>query len=184
MAPEYNPPAPKQAHREWHERQAQSRGDAKGNLTPEAPHVAEFRAAVARGEATLPPGQDGQPFAEMYLDEYRALADRWHEGRAAKADRTSVDYQSLRAVLDAAYYQAAHGKGKERHARGNPFHTQHMQTISKLLDSERGMAFQAIKKLTEGLDLADRDARERELLGAINYIAGIVVYWRLQDREV
>lgn len=102
----------------------------------------------------------------------------------ASGDRSSVDYQSLRAVLDAAYYQAAHGKGKERHARGNPFEAQHMQTISQLLYSDRGMAFQAIKKLTEGLDLASPEAREKELLGAINYIAGIVVYWRLQDREV
>lgn len=87
-------------------------------------------------------------------------------------------YQSLRAVLDAAYTQAAHGKGAERHARGNHFEDQHMQTISKLLDTDRGMAFQAIKKLTEGMDMADPGARERELLGAINYIAGIVVYWR------
>ena len=86
------------------------------------------------------------------------------------------DYASLREVLDAAYDQAATGKGKERHARGNPFEEQHMQTISKLLDTDRGMAFQAIKKLTEGLDLADPAARQKELLGAINYIAGIVIY--------
>lgn len=179
MAPEFDPTTkPGPDHSEWHARQAQSRREAKGYSATEPAHVAEFRAAVARGEVTLPAGQ------EMYLDEYRAIADLWHEGRAASADRTSVDYQSLRAVLDAAYYQAAHGKGKERHARGNPFEAQHMQTISRLLDSDRGMAFQAIKKLTEGLDLAAPEAREKELLGAINYIAGIVVYYRLQDREV
>jgi len=40
------------------------------------------------------------------------------------------------------------------------------------------MAFQAIKKLTEALDMADPETRERELLGAINYIAGIIVYHR------
>ena len=93
-------------------------------------------------------------------------------------DVHSDNYASLQAVLDAAYAQAAHGKGAERHARGNPFEEQHMQTISRLLGTERGMAFQAIKKLTEGLDMADPDARERELLGAINYLAGIVVYFR------
>jgi len=49
-----------------------------------------------------------------------------------------------------------------------------------LLNTERGMAFQVIKKLTEGLDLPDPAARERELLGAINYIAGIAVYYRRQ----
>ena len=40
------------------------------------------------------------------------------------------------------------------------------------------MAFQAIKKLTEGLDMADPEARERELLGALNSLAGIIVYHR------
>jgi len=89
---------------------------------------------------------------------------------------TDTDYASLREVLEGAYQQASSGKGRERHARGNPFEDQHMQTISQLLDTDRGMAFQAIKKLTEGLDMADPEARKRELLGAINYIAGIVVY--------
>lgn len=89
------------------------------------------------------------------------------------------DYESLRQVLVDALKQAAVGKGHERHARGNPFEKQHMQTISQLLATDRGMAFQAIKKLTEGLDMADAGARERELLGAINYIAGIVLYHRL-----
>lgn len=91
---------------------------------------------------------------------------------------TDPNYQSLREILLLAYEQAAEGKGKERHARGNPFEEQHMQTISRLLDTDRGMAFQVIKKLTEGLDMEDPAARERELLGAINYIAGIVVYYR------
>lgn len=93
-------------------------------------------------------------------------------------EHSDPDYAALAKVLDAAYEQAAYGKGRERHARGNPFEEQHMQTISRLLQSERGMAFQAIKKLTEGLDLQTHEQRERELLGAINYIAGIVVYWR------
>ena len=93
------------------------------------------------------------------------------------------DYDSLQSVLDAAFEQAATGKGKERHARGNPFEKQHMQTISQLLGTDRGMAFQAIKKLTEGLDMKDSGAKERELLGAINYIAGIVVYLRQENNN-
>ncbi len=97
---------------------------------------------------------------------------------------TDNNYSSLRAVLEAAYEQAARGKGAERHARGNPFEKQHMQTISTLLGTNRGMAFQAIKKLTEGLDMADPAARERELLGAINYIAGIIVYQWADKAEV
>lgn len=94
------------------------------------------------------------------------------------------DYQTLACVLQAAYDQASAGKGAERHARGNPFHEQHMQTISSLLDSDRGMAFQAIKKLTEGLDFTDPDRRERELLGVIVYVAGIIVWHRAQQPTV
>lgn len=87
-------------------------------------------------------------------------------------------YEQLAAVLEAAFKQASEGKGAERHARGNAFHEQHMQTISTLLNSDRGMAFQAIKKLTEGLDFNDIERRERELLGVINYVAGIIVWHR------
>jgi hypothetical protein len=87
-------------------------------------------------------------------------------------------YETLESVLDAAYAQAAHGKGKERHANNLPFHKQRMQSISDLLDSDEGMAYQVIKKMTEGLQFTDPAAREKELLGAIVYIAGIVVRQR------
>lgn len=91
-------------------------------------------------------------------------------------DRFGVEgYESLAAVLTAAYDQASAGKGSDRHAKGLPFHKQRMQGISELLDTDRGMAYQAIKKITEGLDLP-RDQMVREMLGAINYIAGIVIY--------
>lgn len=94
-------------------------------------------------------------------------------------------YETLQIVLNDAFDQAANGKGKERHGNtGLPFHEQRMQTISQLLATDQGMAFQAIKKLTEGLELPDRGARERELLGAIVYIAGIVVYHRAIENEV
>lgn len=87
-------------------------------------------------------------------------------------------YEQLATVLRDAYEQASAGKGAERHARGNPFHEQHMQTISTLLGNDRGMAFQAIKKLTEGLDFPEHERRERELLGVINYVAGIIIWHR------
>ena len=61
---------------------------------------------------------------------------------------TNPAYDSLEVVLKAAYNQAASGKGKERHAgNGLPFTNQPMQTISKLLNTSDGLAFQAIKKL-------------------------------------
>lgn len=87
-------------------------------------------------------------------------------------------YEKLVAVFQAAHDQAAHGKGKERHANGLPFHEQRMQSISKLLDSPDGMAYQVVKKMTEGLQFEDRQQREKELLGAINYLAGIVIFFR------
>lgn len=90
-------------------------------------------------------------------------------------------YEELAEVFSDAFFQAAHGKGAERHANDLPFHEQRMQTISKTLGSDKGMAFQVIKKLTEGLQL-DQDRREKELLGAIVYLAGIVIYHRKEQR--
>ena len=92
------------------------------------------------------------------------------------------NYTSLRAVLDEAYAQAATGKGKERHAGGQPFEQQPMQVISDMLGSNDGMAYQAIKKIREGLAMPDPDRTVRELLGAIVYVAGIVV--RVQRGEM
>lgn len=93
-------------------------------------------------------------------------------------------YEQLASVLQDAYDQCAEGKGAERHARGNPFHEQHMQTISRLFNTDKGMAFQVVKKLTEGLDMPDHDRRERELLGVIVYTAGIILYHRRIDLGV
>lgn len=87
-------------------------------------------------------------------------------------------YEKLVAVFQAAHDQAAHGKGKERHANGLPFHEQRMQSISKTLASADGMAYQVVKKMTEGLQFDDHKRREKELLGAINYLAGIVIFFR------
>lgn len=85
-------------------------------------------------------------------------------------------YEKLAEVLHQAYEQAAVGKGDERHSTGQPFHEQPMQTISKLVGSGDGMAFQAIKKIQESIRLNSDRAQIHELLGAINYIAGIVIF--------
>lgn len=95
--------------------------------------------------------------------------------------KTEEGYEKLVAVFQAAHDQAAHGKGKERHANGLPFHEQRMQSISKTLASADGMAYQVVKKMTEGLQFADHAKREAELLGAINYLAGIVIYHREKE---
>jgi len=90
-------------------------------------------------------------------------------------------YERLVAVLRAAHDQAAHGKGKERHANDLPFHQQRMLSISHLQGSPDGMVYQVIKKVTEGLTMPEHHRQVAELYGAINYLAGVVIF--LEDRR-
>lgn len=83
-------------------------------------------------------------------------------------------YERLASVLSDAFDHAAHGKGKERHACGRPFHEQPMQRIIEM----HGLAFgtgQAAKKSQEAHRLPFEMARS-ELLGAINYLAGSLIH--------
>lgn len=105
----------------------------------------------------------------------KALREKQPHGLAAEPG-----YERLVAVLKAAHDQAAMGKGADRHANGLPFHKQRMQQISVLLDSPHGMAYQVAKKVAEGLDLPTHERQVAELYGAINYIAGIVIF--LEDK--
>ena len=84
-------------------------------------------------------------------------------------------YESLTNVLERAFAQAAVGKGAQRHAVDRPFSEQPMQTISELLGTPDGLLYQAMKKIQESKRL-DKDAGVRELLGAINYLAGAVIF--------
>ncbi|WP_288081574.1 hypothetical protein [Pseudomonas sp.] len=87
-------------------------------------------------------------------------------------------YERLAAVLQAAYDQAAKGKGAERHANDLPFHEQPMQQIAR----RRGLGFilgQADKKSEEAQGMLERGQREawrREILGAIVYLSGALVF--------
>lgn len=83
-------------------------------------------------------------------------------------------YQSLQDVLDEAFQQASAGKGSERHGNGLPFDQQPMQVISDLLDSDAFMVGQAFKKAQEAMRMEPAAAR-REYLGAIVYLAGVIV---------
>jgi hypothetical protein len=100
-----------------------------------------------------------------------------HYRTPTPAEPKNPDYDSLHTVLKAAYDQASKGKGKERHAgNGLAFTEQPMQTISKLLGTSDGLAFQAIKKVTEAKGMQTFEQKERELLGAIVYTAGIIIF--------
>lgn len=87
-------------------------------------------------------------------------------------------YRPLIEVLIDAANHAALGKGKERHAGEKAFVDQPMLTITR----RYGLGFpfgQAEKKLEEAHRMVERgqtDAAIREMLGAINYIAGAVIY--------
>ena len=94
-------------------------------------------------------------------------------------------YEQLAAVLQDAYDQAAKGKGAARHATGKPFHEQPMQDLIRLYGPGFALG-QAGKKMQESQRM-DRDAAERELLGAIVYIAGAIIAARggaAEGREV
>ena len=95
-----------------------------------------------------------------------------NDGFAITLDKPG--YYSLADVLARAFYQAAEGKGKERHANAKPFTEQPMQTIA----GQVGIGFllgQAFKKAQESQGLPHERAIA-EMLGAINYLAGAVVF--------
>lgn len=87
-------------------------------------------------------------------------------------------YDSLFSVLTRALEQAQGGKGKERHAQpGQAFDDQPIISIGRLV----GMGFQTgqvIKKAVEAQGMVRRgdfNAAEREILGAINYLAAVAI---------
>lgn len=82
-------------------------------------------------------------------------------------------YEPLAKVLHQAYSQAAFGKGKERHACGEPFTGQVMLEGANRF-GVGALLFQAFKKSEESQRLP-HDRAVAELLGAIVYLAGAVV---------
>lgn len=92
--------------------------------------------------------------------------------------KTNPGYESLAGILQRALDQAQDGKGAERHANNLPFEQQPMQTIARA----HGVGFltgQASKKAEESHGLpAGRDVAE--LLGAINYLAGAIIFLESQ----
>lgn len=97
--------------------------------------------------------------------------------------RTNPGYESLAGIFQRALDQAQEGKGAERHGLDAPFEEQTTQLIGRMLNSSDGMVHQAIKKATESRRLpAGRDVAE--LLGAINYLAGAVIFIESQRQTL
>ena len=88
-------------------------------------------------------------------------------------DSIDENYLVLHRVLHDALDQAASGKGKDRHAMGEPFEEQLMCLLARQLGPQ-GPAFQVCKKVVEACRLP-YPANVREVLGAINYAAGMVI---------
>lgn len=90
-------------------------------------------------------------------------------------------YAELASVLQAAFNQAAYGKGAERHANSRPFTQQPMQKFCEMY----GVGFalgQAAKKMEEAQRMPT-DAAIRELLGAIVYIAGAAIHLERKEND-
>lgn len=96
---------------------------------------------------------------------------------------TEAPYEPLKAVLARALEQAAHGKGKDRHANGQPFMDQPIMTIARMV----GPGFhigQAMKKAQEANTMAGRGHAQNavfELLGAVNYLAAAILL--IEERQ-
>lgn len=78
-------------------------------------------------------------------------------------------YHPLAAVLQMALNQAQEGKGAVRHANGQPFLSQPIMEIGRMVGNGYQLG-QAMKKAQESTRLP-WPAAQRELLGAINYLA-------------
>lgn len=83
-------------------------------------------------------------------------------------------YEVLATVLGEALSQAQAGKGKERHASGEPFEDQQIVQLGEWMGTTAFNLGQACKKALESLRLDGYRARG-ELLGAINYLAAAIV---------
>lgn len=94
-----------------------------------------------------------------------------------------VGYEQLTEILRAAHDHAALGKGKERHANSLPFEKQRMLSISRAQGDDGGMAYQVQKKVQEGRQFDNMQQIENELLGAINYTVGMIIYHRERFAE-
>lgn len=90
-------------------------------------------------------------------------------------------YEELADVLLRAFHQAASGKGKERHAQGEPFTEQVMQDMARRF-GVGSLLGQAFKKSEESQRLP-HDRAVAELLGAINYLAGAVIALEARQAE-
>jgi hypothetical protein len=84
-------------------------------------------------------------------------------------------------VFEACIEQVATGKGNQRHGNGREFLGQPWVELAETY----GVGFlygQGGKKLREAMKITDANAKNRELFGAINYIAMGIIYESLTQK--
>jgi hypothetical protein len=90
-------------------------------------------------------------------------------------------YESLWKILVRAHNQAAYGKGKKRHATGQPFEEQPIMEIMETVEGGFGSG-QALKKIRESTRLGPVEA-VTELLGAIVYLGAVIIFLEKKEEE-
>ena len=99
-------------------------------------------------------------------------------------DKRRKLYEDLERVLSEAYQQSASGKGHDRHGYGKSFLDQPLFTIQERFGT--GFAFgQAVKKMEEAFNMVEAGGEWKkarpDVLGAIIYIAGAIIYMDKKD---
>jgi acyl carrier protein len=151
---------------------------AQRNFAAAQPTAGELAERLGRVSAGLRGGMPTKVVlgtGHVFLAPTAGLSTEAHQSFAEAAEDEAHPYHLLSEVLLRAFAQAANGKGKERHAKGDtPFHEQPMALINKQIGSVDGFIYQAHKKSLEALRLP-QGRNVAELLGAINYLAGAVI---------
>lgn len=108
-----------------------------------------------------------------------AFADHNECSECVRLAWSNSDYGPLAGVYELALFQAANGKGKDRHADNKPFENQIIMTIQDQVGSGFTLG-QCIKKMTESKRLATMENGKKrasaELLGAMNYLAAAYLH--------
>lgn len=150
--------------------------DEDGSPTNNIPVMDIYAAPASAAQQYALANATRCPHTEATTEELKAFDELLGGPVQAETAFPSEGYEKLHDVYRDAHDQAAYHKGAERHANDRPFHKQRMQTISEGLNTADGMAYQVVKKVQEGLQMSDAGARRRELLGALNYLAGVVIF--------
>ena len=95
---------------------------------------------------------------------------------------TALDnYKEPKRIYAEALKQLSEGKGKERHAKGEPFEEQLMMLATGMV-GVGGPLFQAIKKAVESQRLP-YPRNVNELYGAMNYLVGAVLEYEKYPKK-